>query len=75
MLEDILAKIDAEIAHLNRVRSLLAQDLSSERSTGQRGPAIATKHAKRRTLSAEAREKIRQAQLKRWSKVKKARLT
>jgi hypothetical protein len=71
MLEDILAKIDAEIDRLRQARSLLVQNQPSRRDTGRGSPAVARKRTKRRTLSVEAREKIRQAQLKRWSVAKK----
>jgi hypothetical protein len=70
-IDSILALIDAEIASLQQVRSLLA-------STGKvsvKGTAHKTKKAakapkkrkKRRVLSAEARKRIADAQRKRWA--------
>lgn len=62
MLENIIAEIDAEISRLQKASALL---------TGISAPTTPPKKAKRR-LSAEAREKIRQAQLKRWAAIKKS---
>jgi hypothetical protein len=70
-IDSILALIDAEIASLTQVRSLLA-------STGKvaaKGPGrkvtkaekAPKKRKKRRTLSAEARKRIADAQRKRWA--------
>jgi hypothetical protein len=70
-IDSILALIDAEIASLQQVRSLLA-------STGKvavKGTGPKTKKAakapkkgrKRRVLSAEARKRIADAQRKRWA--------
>jgi GTP cyclohydrolase FolE2 len=70
-IDSILALIDAEIASLTQVRSLLA-------STGKvavTGTLLKTKKAakapkkgkKRRKLSAEARKRIADAQRKRWA--------
>jgi hypothetical protein len=90
-IDSILAQIDAEIAKLTQVRSLLANtgkiaDKITERLTKKVGrPAKATKPAKagkvgrpakvakvaktkkRRTLSPEARQRIADAQRKRWA--------
>lgn len=75
MREDILAAIDAEIAKLQQARALLAGAAALERRGPGRPKKAATtatrKPSKKRKLSAEAREKIRQAQLKRWSAAKK----
>lgn len=69
MLESIVAEIDAEIARLQAVKALL----SPGEVVGARGrPGRPAGPAKRRTLSAEARERIRQAQIKRWAATKKA---
>ncbi|MDE3163372.1 MAG: hypothetical protein KGL64_08940 [Acidobacteriota bacterium] len=76
-LETILAEIDAEIARLQSAKALLSSvaiptirkrgglaKMKSEMLTPAKSP-------KRRTMSAEARERIRQAQLKRWAATKK----
>ena len=61
---DLLSSIDAEIAALRQARALLAGD----------GPSVrrVAKPAKKRTLSAEARERIAAAQRLRWAKQRKA---
>lgn len=71
-IENILSEIDAEIARLQRARALLATldgaSTKSGRST-KKAPAAA-KPRKRRTLSAEARKKIADAQHRRWAALK-----
>lgn len=67
-IESILAEIDAEIARLKEVRSLLAGSgrvvsTNAARKTGR--PAVKTR--KKRPLSAEARKRIADAQRKRWA--------
>lgn len=65
--DSIIAQIDAEIARLTQVRSLLA-------NTGKATPKI-TEHRPRKTaaankkhvLSPEARKRIADAQRKRWA--------
>jgi hypothetical protein len=67
-VDKIIAEIDAEIAKLERVRALITGAGASKPKTGTR----ATKgRQKKRTLSAEARAKIAEAQRKRWAKQKK----
>jgi hypothetical protein len=76
LFEKILAEIDAEIARLRKARAML----TTMAKPAKRGPgrpaktsdAIAPKKPKKRTMSAEAREKIRQAQLKRWAATRKS---
>lgn len=67
-IETILAEIDAEIARLTQVRSLLAgtRTISTpvSRSKTSKGPA---KTKKKRVLSADARKRIADAQRKRWA--------
>lgn len=65
-IANILEELDAEIARLQEVKKLLSHPsrpatngLSSTRSTKTR--------PKKRTLSAEARKKIADAQRKRWA--------
>ena len=77
-LEKIAAEIDAEIARLQTVKRLLSPpSVSKKRGAG--GPATTEsalapeKSRKRRRMSRAAREKIRQAQLKRWAAKKSAR--
>lgn len=65
--DSILAQIDAEIARLTQVRSLLATAGNIGTPTavkGKRGPG---RPRKKRTLSAEARKRIADAQRKRWA--------
>lgn len=72
--ESIVVEIEAEIARLQLVKALLADDNSDgNRKLGR--PAAASLSggpAKRRTLSAEARERIAAAQRARWAKSKRS---
>jgi hypothetical protein len=80
MSKFILSAIDAEISRLKQVKALLslAGPAQIKRRLGR--PAntqsvvlpIVQKRKKRKKLSAEARERIRQAQIKRWAAVKQA---
>ena len=65
-MDKILAAIDEEIARLRQVRSLLAQTKTTTKTTAgkKRG------RPKKRTLSADARARIAEAQRKRWAKQK-----
>jgi hypothetical protein len=85
VIDSILAQIDAEIAKLTQVRSLLANTgkiaaTITERLTKKAPkakkpakvamaakPAKAAKAKKRRVLSPEARQRIADAQRKRWA--------
>jgi hypothetical protein len=76
----IINEIDAEIARLQAARKLLAGEsgfVASTKATKRGGKAasfdfgVNTAKRPRRRLSSEARERIRQAQLKRWAAVKK----
>ena len=58
-IKQIIIEVDKKIALLKQIRELLA------------GTSINDPEPKRRTLSAEARKKIADAQRKRWAKVKK----
>ena len=74
MVKDILSAIDSEIATLEQAKALLSASgaVSAKRKPGR--PAKVTsveapkvqKARKRRKMSAEGRERIRQAQIKRW---------
>ena len=73
-IQDIVSEIDAEIARLHQVRSLLtATPTIAKPKLGR--PAGVKSSAKgsstKRVLSAEARAKIAAAQKLRWAKFKK----
>lgn len=82
MLESVLKQIDEEIARLQEAKRLLAAvEAGPARRPGRprkSAPAAAsepkghTTRKKKRTLSPEARERIRQAQIKRWAVKKKS---
>jgi len=68
--DSILAQIDAEIARLTHVRSLLANTgIVTARLTATKAKkaAAGAKLRKRRVLSPEARKRIADAQRKRWA--------
>ena len=69
-IESILTQIDAEIARLTQIRSLLTSGGEVARKTTgaklKKAPAKA-KGKKRRVLSPEARKRIADAQRKRWA--------
>ena len=73
MVKDILAAIDAEIATLEQAKALLSASVAvvAKRKPGRPAKAASVvapkvqKTRKRRKMSAEARERIRQAQIKR----------
>jgi hypothetical protein len=71
--DSILAQIDAEIARLTQVRSLLANTGKLAAKVTERKanktPAK-TKTRKARVLSPEARKRIADAQRKRWAALK-----
>ena len=75
MVKDILAAIDTEIARLEQAKALLSTSgaFVAKRKPGQpekvasiEAPKV-QKARKRRKMSAEGRERIRQAQIKRWA--------
>ncbi len=75
MVKDILAAIDNEIACLEQAKALLSASgtVSAKRKPG-RPAKVATlvtpnvqKTRKRGKMSAEGRERVRQAQIKRWA--------
>ena len=80
MVKDILAAIDNEIACLEQAKALLiASDaVVTKREPGRPAKAASVvapkiqKTRKRRKISKEARERIRQAQIKRWATQKGA---
>jgi hypothetical protein len=74
VIESIIAEIDVEISRLKQVRALLAND-SPKRGrpvqilSGSPGPPPSRK---KRVLTPEAKERIRQGQVRRWAAAKKA---
>ena len=73
-IDSILAQIDAEIAKLAQVRSLLngigkvAAKITKRKTKKTPAPVKAkAKTRKKRVLSAEARKRIADAQRKRWA--------
>lgn len=85
-IESIIAQINAEIAQLQQARALLASSGNIEKAlvigTGKkRGPKPGSKRGrkpgvktgKKRVLSPEARQRIAEAQHRRWAAVKKGK--
>lgn len=78
MHSSILSEIDAEIARLQLVKALLSSAKSDAavrrdgRPAAKAATSTPTKKVKRRKLSAEARERMRQAQVRRWAAFKKS---
>jgi hypothetical protein len=70
--QEIIAAIDTEILRLQQVRNLIS-GLGGRKRRGR--PTAGNARKARRTLSAEAREKIAAAQRKRWAKQKKPAVT
>jgi hypothetical protein len=83
MTKSILFEIDAQIALLKQAKAFLS---SAGTTTIKRKPGRPSKTAnivvpvvqkakKRKKMSAEGRERVRQAQIKRWAAVKQAAKT
>jgi hypothetical protein len=69
---EIIQTIDAEIARLEKARSLLNGDTTSPTKRGRPPGSSVTARAKpRRKMSAEGRARIAAAQKARWAKAKK----
>jgi hypothetical protein len=67
-IDSIIALVDAEIARLTQVRTLLASTGGvSGKITVTKGKVSVGKARKKRVLSAEARKRIADAQRKRWA--------
>jgi len=66
-IESILAEIDAEIARLTQVRTLLGGAGSVASSVTGRQTKKAVSKSRRRVLSPDARKRIADAQRKRWA--------
>ena len=69
--QKIVAEIDAELSRLQQVKSLLTGTNTAESRTVGRN-SMAAGSGKKRTLSADARERIAAAQRARWAKSKRA---
>lgn len=71
---EILTLIDAEIAALQHARTLLAGTAAKKKPgrPASTAASVVKLKKKKRTLSPEARQKIADAQRKRWAAVKKA---
>ena len=80
MMKSILFEIDAQIALLRQAKALLssAGTTAIKRKPGRPSKTttvevpVAQKVKKRKKMSAEGRERVRQAQIKRWATVKQA---
>ena len=80
MVKDILVAIDAEIARLEQAKALLSTSgaFVAKRKPGRPAKVASIeapkvqKARKRRNMSAEGRQRIRQAQIKRWAALKSA---
>ena len=69
----ILQGLDAEIARLQQAKQLLSGMSRSIPSSGVRGTKVGSGAGRRkRVLSTEARQRIAEAQRKRWAAQKKA---
>jgi len=66
-IESILAEIDAEIARLTQVRTLLGGAGSVASRVTDRQTKKAPSKSRRRVLSPDARKRIADAQRKRWA--------
>jgi hypothetical protein len=78
-IENIIAQLDAEIARLNQVRSLLSatgkvdakitavKSTSTKKVRGKATAGLKAKGSVKRVLSPEARKAIADAQRKRWA--------
>ena len=83
MTKSILSEIDAQIALLRQAKALLssAGTTAIKRKPGRPSKAaavvvpVAQKAKKRKKMSAEGRERVRQAQIKRWAAVRQAAKT
>jgi hypothetical protein len=70
-INEIIKEIDAEIARLQQVRRLLSQTPAASVGLATRKSSTPKKASRgKRTLSAEARQRIADAQRKRWAAAK-----
>ena len=83
MTKSILSEIDAQIALLRQAKALLssAGTTAIKRKPGRPSKtaaivvSVAQKAKKRKKMSAEGRERVRQAQIKRWAAVRQTAKT
>jgi len=83
MTKSILSEIDAQIAILKQAKALLnsAGTTAIKRKPGRPSKTaavavpVAQKAKKRKKMSAEGRERVRQAQIKRWAAVRQVAKT
>ena len=83
MKKSILSEIDAQIALLRQAKALLsfAGTTAIKRKPGRPSKTaaivvpVAQKAKKRKKMSAEGRERVRQAQIKRWAALRQAAKT
>jgi hypothetical protein len=69
---EILAQIDAEIAQLERARTLLGGKVASVPKKAAAAPAAKKPAKKKRNLTPEGRKRIAEAVKRRWAEQKKA---
>jgi hypothetical protein len=70
-LENLLRTIDDEITRLQQARALLAGPGTGTRDARAKASPAAKKIRRKRTMSADARQRIADAQRKRWAAQKK----
>jgi hypothetical protein len=70
-ISEILAQIDREIAQLKQARALLSGEVATKVKKAAAAPAP-KKTAKKRNLSPEGRQRIKEAVKRRWAEQKKA---
>ena len=74
MIQSIIAEIDVEISRLKQVRALLVNDRPKRGRPATKTTAKVAQSSvrKKRVVSPEAKERMRQGQLKRWAMAKKS---
>jgi hypothetical protein len=74
VIESIIAEIDVEILRLKQVRALLANEGPKRGRPATKTTAKADQLSvrKKRVVSPETKERMRQGQLKRWATAKKS---
>jgi hypothetical protein len=74
VIESIIAEIDVEILRLKQVRALLANEEPKRGRPVTKTAAKADQLSvrKKRVVSPETKERMRQGQLKRWATAKKS---
>jgi hypothetical protein len=74
VIESIIAEIDVEISRLRQVRALLSNNgpKRARPATKTAANAVPVSARKKRVVSPETKERMRQGQRKRWAEAKKA---